>query len=239
MKYVKDTTGRFTQRPHFEPVEIDHDCEKLVKKFLRERYGETTFPLRTDDLTILLERDSEDLDLWADLTAEGDGVEGVTYFSRGRKPRVCISAELSESPNLENRLRTTLAHEYGHVRYHGPLYQVEAVTGQLFAAPSNDGSIKCKRDTIYSAPAQYDWMEWQAWYACGAILMPYTEVRKLTKSLVAQAEVGSASHGSEFDKLLVESVREKFQVSADAARVRLLKLGLLKVGGGPQLRLTR
>ena len=42
-------------------------------------------------------------------------VEGVTEFQVGKKPRVLINRQLSEGRNMENRLRTTLAHEYGHV----------------------------------------------------------------------------------------------------------------------------
>lgn len=231
MKYVKDTTGRFAQRPHYEPIELDRDCEQLISQFLCKKYGEVNFPLTTNDLTILLERDCEDLDLYADLSMEGEGVEGVTYFFRGRKPKVCISKALSEVGSQENRFRTTLAHEYSHVRYHDPLYQVDVGTYDLFPAPVVEGNIKCRRDTIYAAPNQYDWMEWQAWYACGAILMPYTEVRRLARQLLQEARVeGSVDASSGTAAVLIDAVRERFQVSGDAARVRLIKLGLLVEG---------
>jgi hypothetical protein len=36
----------------------------------------------------------------------------------------------------------------------------------------------CYRDNILDA-AQTDWMEWQAGYVCGALLMPASKVREL------------------------------------------------------------
>jgi hypothetical protein len=112
-------------RPHFEPIELDRECEHIICAFLKQKYGEVKFPVPTDALDVLIEQDAQDLDRYADLSAEGDDVEGVTEFIPGQKPRVKISARLSENPKLENRLRTTLTHEGAEVpctalahRYH-------------------------------------------------------------------------------------------------------------------------
>ena len=56
--------------------------------------------------------------------ALNDGEEGKTDF-RGKKPDVHISQELSNEPRYENRLRTTLAHEFGHVHFHGPFCEMK------------------------------------------------------------------------------------------------------------------
>ena len=72
---------------------------------------------------------------------------------------------------MENRLRTTLTHEYGHVHFHQFMFEVESRPGSLFEERDQTQSNRCKRDTIVSA-AESDWMEWQAGYVCGAILMP-------------------------------------------------------------------
>src|ERR1700730_9789408 len=166
MKWVRDATGRFPKRPHYLPEELDAECEEIVRGFLLDRYGSVEYPIRTDDLTVLLERDAEDLDLYADLSKEEGQVEGVTDFRLGKKPRVKIAARLSNAPNLENRLRTTLTHEYGHVRFHDLLYQVESKPASLFdklgdnAEPSGQAH-RCKRDSMQSL-SERDWMEWQA-----------------------------------------------------------------------------
>jgi len=105
MRYVRDVKGRFSQRPHFEPQELDHECEDIIRTFMSERYGHLALPIPTDALTKLVERDAADLDLYADLSAEGSDVEGVTYFVPGHKPRVAIAAQLSEQEWRAHRLR--------------------------------------------------------------------------------------------------------------------------------------
>ena len=88
--------------------------------FLEERYGEIRFPISTEDLAHLIERESEDLDLYANLTAHGPDVDGVTEWL-GERPCVKISVLLAAADHRENRLRTTLTHEYGHVHFHTAL----------------------------------------------------------------------------------------------------------------------
>ncbi len=44
MKWVKGKSGRFSQRPHYLPGEIDDECERVVREFLTKRYGEVEFP---------------------------------------------------------------------------------------------------------------------------------------------------------------------------------------------------
>lgn len=230
MKYVPDNTGRFSKRPHFEPIELDSDCEKVVSGFLKNRYGKVEYPLSTNDLTVLLDKACE-LDVYADLSGEGEGVEGVTHFIPGRKPKVLISSHLQES-GRENRLRTTLAHEWGHVRYHDSLWQVDISTGDLFGKKTQPGSIKCKRETMYNAPANYDWMEWQAGYVCGAVLMPHTVVKRLAREFLATRSMeGPITFlQGNITTPLISEVSRKFQVSEDAARVRLLKLKVIVEG---------
>jgi hypothetical protein len=69
VKYVPDRTGRFSQRPHYEPKELDRECENIIAGFLKERHGAAKYPVSTDDLTVLIERDTESLDQFADLSS--------------------------------------------------------------------------------------------------------------------------------------------------------------------------
>ena len=57
--YVRDATGRFQQRPHYRPEELDRECETIITAFLREIHGEVQYPVATDDLTKLIERDAD------------------------------------------------------------------------------------------------------------------------------------------------------------------------------------
>jgi hypothetical protein len=227
MRYVRDQTGRFTERPHYEPKELDVIFERIIVDFLKAQHGKVQFPITTDDLTVLIERDTEDLDPYADLSVYGDGVEGVTEFMPSRKPRVRIAVGLATSENHENRYRTTLTHEYGHVRLHSYLFALGSSDPGLFDRQRKPDVIACKRDTMVTT-ARTDWLEWQAGYACGAALMPATHARMVADAYRKKVNLyGPVPAISTHGLALINGLVETFQVSRDAARVRLSILGFL------------
>ncbi len=228
LRYVRDTTGRFSQRPHYEPAELDRECEKILSAFFG---GRIPMPIATDDLARLIERDTSDFDPGADLSHYGSDVEGVTEFLPNRKPKVRIVAQLAYDDIRQNRYRTTLTHEYGHVHFHAHLFATEPRAGDLFGSgPAGRGGEQvCKRDGIINA-RKTDWMEWQAGYVCGALLIPITHLRRLIATYQeAHGLFGPIVAASEHGVALINSVRSEFQTSADAARVRLAQLGHLQV----------
>jgi hypothetical protein len=228
--YVRDQTGRFPRRPHYAPDELDRECESIITTFLKGLRGEVRYPVETEALKTLIERDADDLDTYADLSGYGRDVEGVTEFRPGGKPVVKISAELAGDTRRKNRLRTTLTHEYGHVRFHGYLFEENPPQPDLLQQQPNRDKIICKRDSMIDA-AQSDWMEWQAGYICGALLMPKSAVVRIYQEFSKQHGLYNAvslqtPHGG----ALVERIAEAFQVSSEAARVRLLKLRVVTPG---------
>ena len=71
-------------------------------------------------------------------------------------------------------------------------------------------------------------MEWQAGYVCGAILMPKTAVLNACETFIeAQSLYGKISLQTADGAILIASIANTFKVSEDAARVRLLKLGIV------------
>lgn len=235
MKWITDRSGRLTQRPHYEPAEIDQECEAFMAAFLQGKYRIVTYPVSTNDLTILLERETDGLDLYADLKLEGEEVEGVTDFSLDRKkPRVSIARELSEQNWRENRLRTTLTHELGHVKFHNFLGSISrSIKMSLYPGDSNTLSPVCKRAGILNSKT-VDWIEWQAGYASGAYLMPITRVRQLVAKVFDESgSFGPVHPESSTGKILLQRVQTSFQVSSEAAKVRLLKLGYLSMSPSP------
>ena len=222
MRYVKDMTGRFAMRPHYEPAELDKECEKILSTFFD---GRIPTPIDTDSLAQLIDRDTSDFDPGADLSRYGPDVEGVTEFLPNRKPKVRIVAELAYDEVRQNRYRTTLTHEYGHVHFHAYLFATEPRGGDLFnSAPAKGGEQVCKRDGIINA-RKTDWMEWQAGYVCGALLMPITQLRRVVSGYQeTHGLFGPIVAGSERGAGLINIVRAEFRVSADAARVRLMQL---------------
>ncbi|MDP9469156.1 MAG: ImmA/IrrE family metallo-endopeptidase [Chloroflexota bacterium] len=219
MRWYSDPTGRFPQRPFYENDDLDQDCETIIAEFLLERYGRVAYPIDTNDLVVLLEQVTDDLDLYADLSTDGPTVEGKTLFSSRGKPRVLISTDL-QAPHRENRLRTTLAHELGHVKFHNYLY------GLYAGAPSPC----CSSDTIIGASSS-DWLEWQAGYCSVSFLMPLRALRRTVREVKKEAGVfGEPIVGSTAGQTIIQRVQNTYQVSAEAARVRLLRAGFLTEG---------
>jgi Zn-dependent peptidase ImmA (M78 family) len=186
-------------------------------------------PIETDDLTRLIERDTLDFDPGADLRNYGPDVEGVTEFKPGRKPGVRIGAELAYDEVRQNRYRTTLTHEYGHVHFHTYLFDARLQSADLFNAQSAAGGQQvCKRDGIINA-RKTDWMEWQAGYVSGALLMPIAHLRRVVaRYQETHSFFGPEAMGSGRAADLIDIVRQGFRVSADAARVRLSQHGYLE-----------
>ncbi len=220
MKLLRDPLGRPIKRLYFKTEELDERCERIVAEFMDHRSGGFRLPIPTDDIIRMIEAEADDLDLYADLP---ESVDGYTDYFSDRNPKVKISERLS-SPRYENRLRMTLGHEYGHVRFHAPLWRKSGRDSDRRPAAR---SWRCERDTIVTAP-ENDWMEWQAAYISGALLMPRSYV------LVMAGEIAMRD-GSKFPldvdsepgRAVIARIMRRCQVSEQAARVRLLRLGLL------------
>jgi hypothetical protein len=210
-------------RPHYEPSELDQECEKVLAAFFG---GSIPLPIETEHLTRLIERDTSDFDPGADLSNYGADVEGVTEFKSGRKPRVRIVAELAFDEVRQNRYRTTLTHEYGHVHFHAYLFDIEPQGVDLSSTQAPKGGEQiCKRDGMINA-RKNDWMEWQAGYVCGALLMPLSHFRRVVSDYRETHRIfGHGALNGQHAKDLINTVRREFQVSPDAARVRLLQHG--------------
>jgi hypothetical protein len=175
-----DYTGRFPKRPHWEIDELERLCEERMLPFLEARFGQAPARVPTDALTVLSECEAEVLDLEADLSAEDEREEihGVTTFSPGERPIVEINRHLKRVLQRINRLRTTLAHEYGHLLLHTWLY--EHFRGQI----RNPAPLRCYSRTVEgNVDRLTDWMEWQAGYICGALLLRSAEYSDNTNVL--------------------------------------------------------
>ena len=228
MRWTKDPTGRFPERPYYPQEDLDGLSEEWVVGFLVERYGKAEFPVSTEDLTVMIEGDTSDLDQYADLSGEGEEdeeVQGLTLFFPDRKPVVKIAQKLAGSGRGEHRLRTTLTHEFAHVKLHARLWPFDQM--RLFPDAEEVPGPRCKRPGDIRRLGT-DWMEWQAGYVSGAILMPITPLQRLVRKMFdAWGAFGSVPTASVKGADLIAKVAGQFGVSDDAARVRLAQLGYL------------
>jgi len=153
MNWARDASGRFLRRPYYSTQEMETQCETLIVEHLATRHGSVQFPVSTDDLTVLVETLVDDLDLFADLSREGNEVEGVTDFFSERRPRIRIERSLSTNPRMFNRLRTTLTHELGHVVFHKIMFDGPRTASLFELSPGAVLSNACKRDKILDGTA--------------------------------------------------------------------------------------
>ena len=220
MKVLRDPLGRPIKRLYFKVEELDERCEQMIADFMHQRSGGFKLPIPTDDIIRMIEAEADDLDMYADLP---EGQDGYTDFYFDRKPDVKISARLSD-PRYENRLRFTLGHEYGHVWFHAPLWRKSEHKPDSRPA---DPCWTCYRENIEAAP-ENDWMEFQAGYIGGALLMPKSEVSLLVGEIaMREGRNFPLRADSEPGRAAIERIMRRCQVSEQAARVRLLRLGLL------------
>lgn len=138
--------------------------------------------------------------------------------------RIC--ADLAFDDRRQNRYRTTLTHEYGHVHLHSYLHQQDGL-GPSAAGHAQRNSHICKREKILTAP-RGDWLEWQAGYACGALLMPISAVLNLARETAAKRNLPVATcFTGDARSEMIGATMEGFHVSEAAARVRLMKLAII------------
>jgi hypothetical protein len=168
------------------------------------------------------------LDLGAAL---GDDVLGVTELRGGEPARILINRDLTgstfeidEYSGTLGRWRATVAHDGVHVLLHGLLFELNPNQQTMFDAETiaDDRVVRCyKRDTSFAGRSR-DPREFQANKGIAALLMPRSVFGEAARDLVA---------ASETTPQIVEQLARRFEVSRQAARIRLSALGFLSSEG--------
>ncbi len=230
MKRYRDADGRL--RLWYSDAEI----EKRALRCL-EAAGQPSGPEPVVDIEFIIEEQLRArLDQYAVLPP---GVLGVTDFLAGERPLVRIDGELSrnacdiESPAVSavGRWRATLAHEAGHIILHTVLFDVPPSQAALLDADAADvvspKPVSCIERSI-DGRRPSDWREVQANRCMAALLMPrplfdrWSRIVALEEGLPVPAPVDSPAA-----RRLVSRLADRFQVSREAARIRLVTCQLL------------
>ncbi|MBY0459664.1 MAG: ImmA/IrrE family metallo-endopeptidase [Gemmataceae bacterium] len=173
---------------------------------------------------------------------------GQTDFRVGERPLVMINADLSgaaldddHSPlGLRGRWRATVAHEGCHVMLHRCLFNLNPAQTDLF--DSVEGAAepvvrlqRClKRDVAYNRRAS-DWREVQANQGMAALLMPRPVFAAACRAQFDRLGAGRIDQGTRAADDLARRMAELFQVSRQAAAIRLGTLKLLSIPGQQEL----
>lgn len=242
MKEYRSSHGE--RRLWFEENEIDHIMENEMRKA-------RMFPSSVDpafDVEAFLENYLKvKLDIYAPL--DGDEL-GATYFARGRRPSVMVSKDLTRRAEADDaavgivgRWRATLAHEAAHVILHRNLYE-QPPEQRAFRFYDDDGVdptlMRCLERNITFRIATYDWREYQANQGMAALLMPGSLFSEVTQNIVGADYAEDlpfqipSTDSRDFWGLLRE-LSCRFEVSQEAARIRLEVLGLTRDSCEPML----
>lgn len=137
---------------------------------------------------------------------------------------VIFDNRLLES-NQEHRYRFTAGHESGHLVFHTGFFSYDPDQLTLFDTPE-PAMIKCRVDgkmtkcSDYRLATDHDFMEWQANYFSGAILMPKRAVYALASEIQGTERYRTWN--------LITAAAETFNVSPEAAKNRLSSLKLIE-----------
>jgi hypothetical protein len=233
MKSVRSKSGPFSERPHFEPNEIDSTCADELRK--QGLYPNSPEAIRIDRF---VEKRFGVVPQYQELP---DGVLGYTKFNREGVEAIVVAAALDAGGGkvAERRIRTTLAHEAGHGLLHAYLFALDEKPLHLFAADTHsDHQILCRDVQGEERKARtYDgrWWEFQANRAMGGLLCPRTLVHEALKPfLVPRGSLGTVTLDEKRREGAIRTLAEILDVNPIVAKIRINELYPAETG---QLRL--
>ena len=180
-------------------------------------------------------------DPYADLAP---AVLGETEFRVGNPVKISINKDLTraamdddESPlGIRGRWRATVAHEATHVLLHRCLFDLCPEQATLFPVEDETASKagrlqRClKRDVIFGGRGG-DWREIQANMGMGALLMPRALFTAAFEQEADRRGLRRIDRGSVHVAPLASALARRFEVSRQAASIRLETLSLLAQPG--------
>lgn len=223
MKTIRSQSGPFSERPHFEPSEIDRICADELRK--AGLYPSSPEAIRVDRFV------EKRFGVVADYEDLPEGVLGYTKFSKTGVEAIIISAALDAEKGkvAQRRVRTTLAHEAGHGLLHANLFALEDKPLYLFDADSHsDHQILCRDVQGEERKGRaYDgrWWEFQANRAMGGLLCPRALVQEaLRPFLIPSGSLGAMILDEDRRGEAARSVAEIFDVNPIVAKIRISDL---------------
>lgn len=242
MRSWKDLRSPWGKQLRFD----DHEFDAMMDE-LRGRAGEGCFsPGRGVDVDlVLLRAEGVEAD-YVDLPA---GVLGRTVFARDGSVQVEISRALCEEAETNHvarrRLRSTIAHECGHIACHRILFRRDVETYSLFPDAELEPAhrpvaILCRPDAIASTAYNGEWWEFQANQCMASLLLPRRATGAFVRRLLAEAghESGEQCLVRGEGEVLVRTIATEYDVSQTATLYRLQSLGFFPKNAQASMRLA-
>ena len=170
MRTFSAESGPFLQRYHFAAEEFEAIASQELRSV--DLLPDAPKPIRVDRF---IEKRFDIVPEYDDLP---DSLVGFTRFDPKGPVEVVVSRALADdgSQAAERRIKSTLAHEAGHIVLHGPLFtsQLRDTTRSLIEGDVDvdNRKILCRDDI--ASERRYDgrWWEYQANQMIGTLLLP-------------------------------------------------------------------
>ncbi len=205
-----------------EPAEVD--IEHLIEQYFKLNVDYQVLSKQDDDILGLIAITGGALTVFDRSTLEKRRIEVAPQT-------VIIDERLAMSDSQIGRFRFTIAHEASHWHLHRFYCEDENQT-KLFA-DQDATAIKCFSRNIerrfassFSDKSPLDWLEWQADYMASTLLMPAKSFKTAFQSLSPSSRIYNPQDNE--CQRIITSLANLFKVSKQAARIRLLHLGLFK-----------
>ena len=215
--------------PFIPEKRIEQDAELLLAEYARDQGVAVSLPVPIEEvLEVQLKLTFEMDDLRAAFASPD--VLGAIWFKNGLV-KVDASLDPHTSPQMLGRFRFTLAHEVGHWRLHRHLYREDPSQAHLFGGHGHPAFV-CRSSDKPS-------VEWQADNFASYALMPKKLVMAawqewrgnldpvVLNTLPSAGSVGARDPRDARFETFCKPMAKRFEVSAEAMRIRLEKLGLL------------
>ncbi|HVV51142.1 MAG TPA: ImmA/IrrE family metallo-endopeptidase [Polyangia bacterium] len=215
----------------------DGEIEEIIEAELRNASMVPSIDSPALNLELFIERHlGARLDQYVEMEA---ALLGFTEFFGDHPPRVSINAQLTGSaldedetePGIRGRFRATLAHEAAHVVLHRSFVERGARNMELF------GEEPTARRALHRCPKSaasfrrvVDWREWQANQGMAALLMPRVTFVELARREIAAVFPGRTDVPEGQEHRIIPALAGLFEVSKQAAAIRLETLRLLSRG---------
>ena len=207
--------------PYFPAGEIQRICLRALEdaKLLPDRPG----PIRIDRL---IETAFAVVPDYGDLP---DGVLGLSQFVDGQVVRIVVSRALDRTGTRvsDRRVRTTLAHEAGHVLLHSELLKADSESAPLLGDWSETRAprVLCRDIGLSREGGQPPvWYEYQANQAIAGLLLPRPLVETVVSQFVDHTTSGFPRMSPANARRAARALSDIFDVNPVVAEIHLERL---------------
>ena len=220
MRTFSAKSGPFLQRYHFETEEFEAiACQELRSVDL---LPDVPVPIRVDRF---IEKRFDIAPEYDDLP---NSLVGFTRFDLKGPVEVVVARALADDGGqaAERRIKSTLAHEAGHIVLHGRLFtsQLRSAARPLIEVDVDvaDRKILCRDYNPNEHRYDGRWWEYQANQMIGALLMPRPLVLlALEPLLTIRGQLGTGILEAAKRDEAAETLADTFDVNPIVARIRI------------------